>query len=171
MQGNEAMYGYLCAAELIVVSVLNLTVTHGSGAPTHADTTSSLIGLGAAVVFGGLVRTHNRFIGAFAAIISASFVTRPKVPSSLVLTHLFALVIPVVYAFLLTQRQRKAAMAQAKASRAAARAEDRRTAGSGGWRRRKKEPEAPLGPVANRRYTPPKSKLPPAKAKSRRSTR
>ena len=38
MRGNEALWGYVVAGELIVVSILNLMVTHGKGAPAHPNT-------------------------------------------------------------------------------------------------------------------------------------
>ena len=37
MRSPKPLYGYVVAAELIVVSILNLTVTHGNGAPRIPD--------------------------------------------------------------------------------------------------------------------------------------
>jgi membrane protein implicated in regulation of membrane protease activity len=125
MRGQETMYGYLIALELIAVSILNLADTHGAGAPTGpqkifgASLTSrqlSVFGLIVSIALLGVVyKVRHRFVVAFAGIIAAFFVTLPKVPNSLTATHLIALVIPVVYAFILTQRQRKAALAQSQA--------------------------------------------------------
>jgi hypothetical protein len=163
MRSPEPLYGYVVAMELIAVSILNLTLTHGKGAPTHPSTTLSLIGLIASLAVLGIVRTHHRLIVGFAAVIAAFFVTLPKVPDSLSTTHLLALIIPVIYAFVLTQRQRKAATARQRAGRSAssrpAPAASTATSGSGGRRGRKKA-SVPTGPTANRRYTPPKAKRP-----------
>ncbi len=171
MQGNEALYGYVVAAELIVVAVLNLADTHGPGAPAHPQTVLSLIGLATSLLLAAVVQTRSRFIVPFAAILAAFFVTLPRVPTSLSLAHILALIIPVIYAFVLTQRQRKAATAQIRAAReAGARTQARkkdatsrpaRTGPGGGifgrWRKTK---DVPTGPQKNRRYTPPKSKRP-----------
>jgi hypothetical protein len=174
MRGQETMYGYLIALELIAVSILNLADTHGAGAPTGpqkifgASLTSrelSVVGLIVSIALLGVVyKVRHRFVVAFAGIIAAFFVTLPKVPKSLTATHLIALVIPVVYAFILTQRQRKATLARSQArqrgestgsSRSAP--ADRRAEASERRRNRGKGAE-PTGPRANRRYTPPKPK-------------
>jgi hypothetical protein len=174
MRGQETMYGYLIALELIAVSILNLADTHGAGAPTGpqkifgASLTSrqlSVFGLIVSIALLGVVyKVRHRFVVAFAGIIAAFFVTLPKVPNSLTATHLIALVIPVVYAFILTQRQRKAALAQSQArqrgeSTGSGRTApaDRRAEPSERRRNRRKGVE-PTGPRANRRYTPPKRK-------------
>jgi hypothetical protein len=161
MRSPEPLYGYVVALELIAVSILNLTVTHGKGAPAHPSTTLSVVGLAASLAVLGIVRTHHRLIVGFSAVIAAFFVTLPKVPDALSTTHLLALFIPVIYAFVLTQRQRKATTLRAKAGRSAStRPAPAAPAGSGRRGRRKKE-AAPTGPTANRRYTPPKAKRPP----------
>jgi hypothetical protein len=164
------MYGYLVAFELIVVSILNLTVTHGPGAPTGSQRvlganvtpqTLSVIGLLASIALIGVVYwVRHRFVVAFAGIIAAFFVTLPKVPNSLTVAHLIALIVPVVYAFILTQRQRKASLAQSRqGGRSASRSSpaDRRVEAAERRRNRRKGPE-PTGPKASRRYTPPKPK-------------
>jgi hypothetical protein len=161
MRGTEALYGYVVALELIGVSVLNLTVTHGKGAPAHPPTRLSVIGLIGSIALIGVVRLHHRLIVPFATIIAAFLVTLPKVPNSLTPAHLLALVIPVVYAFLLTQRQRKATTAQTRAGRSAtsrATPADRRADAVS--RRRARQDAARQGPRPNRRYTPPKAKRP-----------
>jgi hypothetical protein len=166
MRGSEAMYGYVVALELVVVSILNLVVTHGAGAPKHPSTSIAIVGLVASIALAGVIRTHHRLIVPFAAIVAAFFATLPKVPNSLSLPHLFALVLPVVYAFVLTQRQRKASMTQVRArkqsgSGAAAAAPETRRSSAGGRRPPRQSRRAaavPTGPTKNRRYTPPKGK-------------
>ncbi|HEY3811214.1 MAG TPA: hypothetical protein VGL49_07250, partial [Acidimicrobiales bacterium] len=113
----------------------------------------------------GVIRTtHHRLVVPFAAIVAAFFATLPKVPNSLSLAHLFALVLPVIYAFLLTQRQRKASTAQLRAGKRNATstgAADTRNAAAGGRRQSRqsrRQPKTQTGPTKNRRYTPPKSK-------------
>ncbi len=121
----EPLYGYIVGLELIGVSILNLTATTGKGAPAHPPTVLSVIGLIAAIALLGIVRTNHRLIVAFSVVIAAFFVTLPKVPDRLQVPHLLALVIPVIYAFILAQRQRRLATARAKAGRAGSEREHR----------------------------------------------
>jgi len=165
MRGTEPMYAYLVALELIGVSILNLTDTRGKGAPTHPSTELALVGLAVSVALIGVIQTRNRFAVAFGGIIAAFFATLPKVPDSLTLTHLVALVVPVVFAFVLTQRQRKSATAQVRAGRsgtAKGTPSQRRARGTAGRqsRRDRRQAATQTGPQANRRYTPPKTKRP-----------
>jgi hypothetical protein len=170
MRGSEPLYGYLVALELVLVSILNLTVTHGKGAPAHPSTGLSTVGLVASLLLVALVRIRHRLIVPFAAIVAAFFVTTlPKVPNSLSVAHLLGLVIAAVYAFVLTQRQRKAAAALTKKGGAAAAkspaakpSTERRPDSAN--RRRGRQQAVPAGPAASRRYTPPKPKRarPPA---------
>jgi hypothetical protein len=162
MRGTEALYGYVVALELIGVSILNLTVTHGKGAPTHSSTRTAVIGLIASIALIGVVRLHHRLIVPFGTIIAAFLVTLPKVPDSLTSAHLLALIIPVVYAFLLTQRQRKATTAQARAGRSATGrgTPAERKADAVSRRRARQDAARQTGPRPNRRYTPPKAKRP-----------
>jgi hypothetical protein len=173
MRGDEARWGYVVAGALIVVAIINLTVTHGPGAAKHPNTTLALAGLLASIILVPIIRTHHRFIVPLAAIGAAFFVTLPsQVPNSVRSVHIVALIIPVVYAFVLTQRQRRATTAQAQARRAssarttatkgaatqqgagARRAADRKP------RRGRRSGAAQGGPAASRRYTPPKPKRP-----------
>src|SRR5262245_21643735 len=82
MRGNEAMYGYLVALELVAVAIVNLTVTHGAGAPKHPQTALSLVGLAASIALVLIIRTGNRMIVSLSAIGAAFFVTLPAVPNS-----------------------------------------------------------------------------------------
>jgi hypothetical protein len=165
MRGTEALYGYVIALELVGVSILNLTVTHGKGAPKHASTTLAIIGLAAALALVGVVRLNHRLIVPLAAIVAAFFVTLPKVPNSLSLAHLFGLILPVVYAFVVTQRQRKAATALVRARRASpgkpAPAARRADASPRRRGRGRQQGAVQSGPTPNRRYTPPKTRRPP----------
>jgi hypothetical protein len=159
------MYGYVVMLELIAVAIINLVVVHGAGAPKHSQTTVSLLGLVAAVVFGVLIQTRNRFIVGFACIFAAFVVASiPQVPNSVRPYHLFGLIIPLVYALLLTQRQRKASMALARSGKVPSpkTPAERRTeaAARRQQRRRGKTVERPSGPTASSRYTPPKAKRP-----------
>ena len=119
-----------------------------------------------------------------AAIVAAFFVTLPsQVPNSVRSVHIFALIIPVVYAFVLTQRQRRAATAQARAGRAssARTAATKGTAtrpGAGARRAGDRKPRRgrrsganQTGPAASRRYTPPKPKRPAGPPPASRPTR
>jgi hypothetical protein len=173
MRGPEPLYGYVVAAELLVVAILNLTDTHGPGAPAHPDTALAAAGiLGAAAVVAAIRFTRHRMIVAFVTIAAAFLVSVPKIPNSLELVHVIAIAVPFVYAFILTQRQNKARVADIKQARAggstsggsragrtaaARRAETE--AGRRDRRGRRGVPE-PSGPKASNRYTPPKPKRP-----------
>lgn len=177
MRGNEALYGYVVGLELIVVSILNLVVIHGKGAPAHPSTGLAVIGLVASIAAMALVRTHHRLIVPLALIVAAFFVTLPRGPDSLGPAHIFALIIPVIYAFIVTQRQRKATQALTRAGRSTpakstpAKSTPASGRAEGGRRRARKQDGAATGPTANRRYTPPKPKRrkpapPPEKKKA-----
>jgi hypothetical protein len=155
MRGSELRYGVGVAVILLIVAVLNLVVRHGPGAPKHPQTALAAVGLIAALAVFPLLRTRNRFIAPFGAVAAAFFVTLPSGPNSVKSLHVIAIIFPLVYALVLTQRQRKLAMAEAR-TKAAARQTGDAPVPRGG-RRRRSEPQ-PAGPSANRRYTPPKAK-------------
>lgn len=156
MQGREFLYGHVVAGILIAVAIANFVVTKGTGAPKHPQTTLSILGLVAALALLPLLQTRNRFIAPFGAVIAAFFVTFPRGPNSVQSLHVLAIVFPLVYALLLTQRQRKAAIAQVKAGgrpRREPRVSRRQAAADRG-----KGTARPSSPSRNRRYTPPKAK-------------
>jgi len=157
MQGNEFLYGHLVAGVVIAVAVANLVIRHGKGAPKHPQTGLMVAGLIASIAVVPILRTRNRFIAPFAALLAAFIVTLPTGPQSVRGLHALVIVFPLIYAFLLTQRQRKAALAQVKAGRAARPASEPRRRRS---RRAKQSEEeaASKAPQRNRRYTPPKAK-------------
>ena len=166
MRRPEPLYGYVVALELLVVSVLNLTVTKGKGAPAHPNTGLAVAGVAASVALAAIIFKvrHRTFVG-FAAIAAAFVVNLSRGPSSLAVAHIFALVFPFAYAFIITQRQRKQMTAELKAARA--NAEPRAGGGRAGGRSpaptaRRKGTAAPAakGPRPNARYTPPKPKRP-----------
>jgi hypothetical protein len=173
MRGPEPLYGYVVAAELLVVAILNLTDTHGPGAPAHPDTALAAAGiLGAAALAAAIRFTRHRMVVAFVTIAAAFLVTVPKIPTSLELVHVIAIAVPFVYAFILTQRQNKARAAEIKQARAGASSSGSSRAGRTGPARRTEDqakrrdrrgrrgvPE-PSGPKASNRYTPPKPKRP-----------
>jgi hypothetical protein len=173
MRGPEPLYGYVVAAELLVVAILNLTDTHGPGAPAHPETALAAAGiLGAAALAAAIRFTRHRMVVAFVTIAAAFLVTVPKIPKSLELVHVIAIAVPFVYAFILTQRQNKARAADIKQARAAGSSSGGPRAGRTAAARRAEAqakrrdrrgrrgvPE-PSGPKASNRYTPPKPKRP-----------
>jgi hypothetical protein len=168
MRGNELMYGYLIAAELILVAILNLSVIHGKGAPAHPSRAVEIVGLVASIGLLGVLQVRHRIIVPFAMIVVAYLVVYPKTPDSLTLAHLIGLVAPVIYAILLMQRQRKATLARTRSATASGRAsrptpEERRSEAlqrrqERRDRRRGITPAA--GPQRSSRYTPPKPRRP-----------
>lgn len=167
MRGSEPLYGYVVGLELLVVAVLNLTVTHGKGAPAHPQTTLAAIGVVTSLGFVAVIRLKNRMAAGFGAIVAAFFVTLPRVPNSMAIAHIFALVIPMAYGLIITQRQRRDTPKLARGARGAGAGGAKSSAGtgqvpSGGRRRGRKTPEPVSGPRQNARYTPPKSKQKPS---------
>jgi len=164
------MYGYLVAAELLVVAILNLTDTHGAGAPAHPEKLLSAVGILAAVAVAATIRfTRHRMVVGFVTIAAAFVVSLPKVPRSLNVVHVITIAIPLIYAFILTQRQNKARMAEIKQARAGGSSEGRTGGKAAGGRsaspasrreRRRHGGEQQTGPKASNRYTPPKPKRP-----------
>jgi hypothetical protein len=154
--------------ELVVVAVLNLAVHTGKGAPAHPQTALQAVGLVAALAYFGVLQVKNRTLIGFSAIAAAFFVTLPRVPNSLTLAHILALAVPVGYALIITQRQRKAANASLRAARrggrgpAAPKGRSGETpVGARGSARRAARTgvkAAPSGPRPSSRYTPPKAK-------------
>lgn len=155
MRGSEPLYGYVVALELVVVGILNLTITSGAGAPTHPSTALGAVGVAAAISLFGFLQTKNRVLVAFAVIAVAFLVNLPKVPNSLALAHVFALAFPFAYSLILTQRHRKRMKGHLEAART------RRVVASQSQRSRRKDKGAiaqPGVPRPSARYTPPKSK-------------
>jgi hypothetical protein len=163
MRGTEPLYGYVVALELLVVAILNVVLRTGPGAPAHPQTTLQLLGIIASVGLFALIRVRNRTIVGLGAIVAAFFVTLPKVPNSLTLPHILALVVPLAYGLIVTQRQRRAIGNTARSGRRApggARpAAARSSRGRQDTRRRAaKAPAVASGPRRSARYTPPKAK-------------
>ena len=166
MRRPEPLYGYVVALELLVTSILNLTVTTGKGAPVHPNTGLAAAGVAASVALAAIIfRFKHRTVVGFSAIAAAFVVNMSQGPDSLRVAHIFALVFPFAYAFIITQRQRKLMTQQLKAARRGGRAAPgagaggrRAGAGTGPSRRRGSPPPVSSGPRPNARYTPPKPK-------------
>ncbi len=157
MRGSEPLYGYVVALELVVVGVLNLTVTSGKGAPSHPSTALAGVGVAAAISLFGFLQTKNRVLVAFAVIAAAFLIDLPKVPNSLALAHVFSLALPFAYSLILTQRHRKRMKGELLAARARRSAAPPR---SQAGRKAKDAAAAPRGPRPSGRYTPPKAQRP-----------
>jgi hypothetical protein len=171
LRGTEPLYGIVVGLELLVVAILNLAIQGGAGAPKHPDTFIMIIGVVASVAFLGLLAVRNRTVASFAAIGAAFFVTLPKVPSSLSLAHIMALLVPLAYALIITSRQRK--MAKATLQRGGSRA-PRRTRETRQTRTTRSRNATTTRPAARStgrptsgRYTPPKARRTPPKTTRR----
>jgi hypothetical protein len=182
MRDTEPMYGYLVAAELAVVGVLNLVVVHGAGAPKHPSRLLEIVGLLGVVGLVGLLRTRNRFAVGTGSMVCSLLLLLPRAPNSLVAVHFVAFLIAAVYGYTLTRRQTKAKQAETKSARPSSRGGDRgagRGAGRGApaaksrpltaaerraetlarqqeRRAKRRGLVTPTGPQKSRRYTPPK---------------
>lgn len=156
MRGTETMYGYLVAVELMVVAVLELTVTTGKGAPAHPETALAAAGLAVSAAVLAVIRARkNRTLIAFAVIIAALVVDLPPVPDRLALAKIFAVFIPLAYGLVLIRRRTRSATAR---QRAGLDPGPRSKAAPRGRQATSKKP------VRTGRYTPPKSRRPePAK--------
>jgi hypothetical protein len=142
------------AAVLVGMAVLELTVTHGVGAPKHPERAWAIIGLVTGLVTTATLRLRRRLLTAFAAVISAFFVSYPKVPNSLVLAKTVTLIAPLAFAFVMSQRERKATRAARGRTTAAERRAEVR---SRGRQRSAATPSAKSRPTTGR-YTPPKAR-------------
>jgi hypothetical protein len=164
-RGREVTYGWMVAGLLAVVSILNLTVTSGKGAPAHPQTGLAVAGLIASLVTAATIPARNRLLSPIVAVVAAYLTVMVRTPTSLDGSHILALVLPVVYAILLTQRHRKSQIAANGGRRLTA--ADRRAASEAKREERQREKSSrsksgTSGPTANRRYTPPKAKRPTA---------
>ena len=152
-RGNETLYGYVIGAELILMAILELTDTHGKGAPAHPATWMSVAGLVASVLMLGLLQTKNRTFVALSTILASLLIDLPSVPNSLVMAKLFAVFIPIVYGIVLVRRRSRSAQIRQQAGIDTAPATGRgRTDRSG------KGGSNPAPVRTTGRYTPPKSK-------------
>ncbi|HET6966076.1 MAG TPA: hypothetical protein VFH58_14975 [Acidimicrobiales bacterium] len=175
MRGTEPLYGYVIGLELLVVAILQMVVRGGKGAPAHPQTGLQIVAIAVSVAFFGVLQLRNRTIVGFAAIIAAFFVTLPRVPNSLGVVHIFALVFPLAYGLIISQRQRKEMMAAARNGRGARagggsrreRARADAVARRSDRRRGKGAEPAPSGPRPSARYTPPKAKRGDAKGRGK----
>jgi hypothetical protein len=154
MRGTEMMYGYVVAAELILVAILELTDTHGKGAPAHPATGLSIAGLAASVLMIGLLQTRNRTFVALSTILASLLIDLPSVPNNLVLAKLFAVFIPILYGIVLVRRRSRSAQIRQQAGIDPA---PGRSGGRGQGRRGAAKPAAAPTRTSGR-YTPPKSK-------------
>jgi hypothetical protein len=108
------------------------------------------------------VRLGNRLVTGILGIVAGFTVGYTKTPDSLSLVRDVGLFVPFVYGFVLTQRQSRAqrALSGPRGPRGSRRS-------PGGGRPTTKTAE-PSGPQANRRYTPPKAKVPAKEERGRR---
>lgn len=156
MRGNEHIWGYAVAALLGVVAILNLVVTKGPQAPAHPDTALSAAGVAGAIALAGVVSTRNRMFAGMGAILASFLVYYPRVPTTLTIPHLLALVAPIAFGLIVTGRQRRLMTSQIKTART--RRADRPAGRAAGGGKRGKAPAPTTGPRPSARYTPPKPK-------------
>jgi hypothetical protein len=160
----EIPAAYVVAVVVVVVAVLEFTVTTGKGAPKNPSVVLPSVALVAAAAQAISVRFGNRLITAFLGIVAGITVGYTKTPDSLSLLRDIGLFLPFIYGFVVIQRQSRAQRAitgpRGRRGRGA-------VGGGGGGRQSSKTPEA-TGPKANRRYTPPKAKAPEERSGRRR---
>lgn len=144
----EIPAGYAIAALIVLLAVLELTVTSGKGAPKNPSPVLPLVGLVVGLAQAATIRYKNRLITAILGVVGGLLIAYVQVPVSLGIPHSIGFLAPFVYAFLITQRHSRAQRALQG---------PRNARGSGGRRGAKAAPE-PTGPKASRRYTPPKAK-------------
>jgi hypothetical protein len=104
MRRNEAQYGYLVVVEMVVVAVLQLVIRTGPGAPKHPNTFLEVAALVVAAAQFGVIRSKNRTFTALGVIVSGLLIDIPTVPNRLVYAKLFAVLIPLIYGFVLMRR-------------------------------------------------------------------
>jgi hypothetical protein len=151
----EIPAAYVVAVVVVVVAVLEFTVTTGKGAPKNPSVVLPSVALVAALGQAISVRFGNRLLTAFLGIVAGITVGYTKTPDSLSLLRDIGLFLPFIYGFVVIQRQSRAQ--RALAGPRGRRGRGGAAAGGGGGRQNAKAP-ATTGPQANRRYTPPKPK-------------
>jgi hypothetical protein len=157
MQGSEEMWGYVVAAELLLASVLTYANRHAAGvSASQTQTWKYVAAFAASLALVPVIRLRRRMLAGFAAILAAFCVSLPPAPKSQALIHILALVIPLGYALLLTQRQRKATLARGGSSSPKRSRRTDRGETKSERRRSGKSPQPKQ--TASGRYTPPKAK-------------
>lgn len=144
----EIPVGYAVAGFVVLLAILELTVTSGKGAPKNPNPVLPSIALVVGLAQAATIRYKNRLLTAILGVVGGLLIAYVPVPYSLGILHSIGFLAPFVYAFLITQRHSRAQRAlQGPRNRARA-----------GGRRGAKPPPEPSGPKASRRYTPPRSK-------------
>jgi hypothetical protein len=146
----EIPAGYAVAGLIVLLAVLELTITHGKGAAKNPSPILPLIALVVGLAQAATIRFKNRLLTGILGVAGGLLIAYVRVPDSLGILHSIGFLAPFVYAFLVTQRH-------SRAQRALQGPRNRRQ-GGGGSRRGSQAPPEPGGPKASRRYTPPKAK-------------
>ena len=162
LRGNEITYGYAVGGIIALAGVLMLVITTGKGAPKHPTTIWPALGvvLGIATIL--TIRFRNRMLTSLVAIAGGFVSGQARTPNSLSGVKIVALLAPVLYGILVFRRQSKADRALRASQPRMTSAERKAARGRGRTAAAQDEP-APGRPKPSGRYTPPKSKTPPAK--------
>lgn len=144
----EIPLGYAIAAILVVVAVLELTVTTGAGAPKTHNPILPAVAIVSALTMAATIRFKNRFVTALSGVVGGVLINFAQTPHSLSIPRSIGFLVPFAYAFVVVNRHNRAVRVQ----------RGPRNAGQGGARRGSKVQPEPTGPKASRRYTPPKAK-------------
>lgn len=144
----EIPAGYAIAGFIVLLAILELTITSGRGAPRNPSTILPLLAGVIGVIQAATIRFKNRLVTALVGVAGGLLIASTRVPDSLGIPHSLGFLAPLVYAFLVTNRHNRAQRALRG---------PRNQAQRGGRRGAKAAPE-PTGPKANRRYTPPRPK-------------
>lgn len=157
----EIPVGYLVAAFVVLLAVLELVITKGKGAPKTPDTLLPVVALIIGVAQAATISLKNRLVTGILGVLGGLAVAYVRVPDSLSIPHSIGFIGPFVYAFLITQRHSRAQRAlqgPRRPRQGGGGSGARGGSGSGSGRRGSKAPIEPTGIKASRRYTPPKPK-------------
>lgn len=144
----EIPAGYAIAGLIVLIAILELTVTTGKGAAKNPSTILPLLALVLGVAQAVSIRWKNRIVTALIGVAGGLLVGVTRVPDSIGIPHSLGFLAPVVYAFLVTNRHNRAQRAL----------RGPRNQPQRGARRGAKTAPEPTGPKASRRYTPPRPK-------------
>lgn len=144
----EIPAGYAVAGVIVLLAILELTVTHGKGAVKNPSPVLPLLAVVMALVQAATIRFKNRLLTALTGVAGGLLIVATRVPDSLAVPHSFGFLVPIIYAFLVTNRHNRAQRAL----------RGPRNQARGGGRRGSNAAPEPTGPKASRRYTPPRPK-------------
>lgn len=153
----EIPAGYVVAGLIVVAAVIELTITHGQGAPPTPPRILPGVSIVLAIGVALTIRFRNRIVTGIAAAAAALVLSFVQVPVSVGVVRVVGFIAAFAYAFIIIQRQSSAQRRLNREARERGRGGASRGGSTGrGGQGGRNAPEPTSGPRASRRYTPPK---------------